>query len=244
MHPTAHDSAHKTPHGPGGAASPNGSAAMPAQTFLRPIGTPLPLGLLGLAGGTTVLAGLQLGWFPLRESVVAGLILLAFAVPLQLLASVYGFLTRDSVVGSAMGVLAGTWFATGLTLLSSLPGSTSGAIGLLLVTAAVCLLVPLLSAAGNKPVASVVLLIAAARFAATGVYELSAVPGWKTVAGILGVVLGGAAVCAALAFESESGPGRKLLPTLRTGPGRWQMTEPADYEVADVHHEPGVRKAL
>ncbi|UNS95871.1 hypothetical protein MMF93_04700 [Streptomyces tubbatahanensis] len=226
-----------------GSGSGAGSASeIELRAFLRPIGTPLPLGFLGLAGATTALAGLQLGWFPVLEWPHVGLVVVAFAVPLQLLASVYGFLARDAVAGTGMGVLAGTWLAIGLVMLNSLPGSTSGALGVLLIAAAVCLLVPLLSARASKLAASAVLGMAAIRFAVTGVYLLTAEAAWKTAAGVCGVVLAAIAVCAALAFESESGPGRTLLPTLRTGAGRRQMTAPP--ERANIGHEPGVRPTL
>jgi uncharacterized protein len=33
-----------------------------ARIVLRPIGNPLPLGFLVLAGGTLMVSGLQLGW--------------------------------------------------------------------------------------------------------------------------------------------------------------------------------------
>ncbi len=44
----------------------------------------------------------------------AALAALLFAVPLQLVASVFGFLSRDPVAGTGMGVLSGTWAVTGV----------------------------------------------------------------------------------------------------------------------------------
>ncbi len=58
-----------------------------ARVVLRPIGNPLPLGFLALAGGTVVVSGLQLAWVEPSEGDVIALIVLAFAFPLQLLAS-------------------------------------------------------------------------------------------------------------------------------------------------------------
>jgi uncharacterized protein len=67
--------------------------------------------------------------------------------PLQLVASVFGFLARDVVAGTGMGILAGTWLAVGLILLTGEPGSTSDALGLFLLIAAVAMLVPASAAA-------------------------------------------------------------------------------------------------
>jgi uncharacterized protein len=208
------------------------------QVFLRPLGTPLPLGFLGLTGGTVTLAGLELGWIAPPEGSHVGWILLAFAVPLQFLTSVLAFLARDAVIGTGMGVLAGTWLASSLTLLTSLPGATSDALALLLFVSAASLLVPVVSAGASKLAASAVLAMACVRFAVTGVYELTAVPAWKTAAGWCGIALAVFAVCAALAFESEAARGRPLLPTLREDPQRNPMMS------AGVEREPGVHKRL
>ena len=43
--------------------------------MLRPIGHPLPLGFLGLAAATTVVSGLQLGWYPPTEGHNVALVL-------------------------------------------------------------------------------------------------------------------------------------------------------------------------
>lgn len=208
------------------------------QVFLRPLGTPLPLGFLGLTGGTVSVAGLELGWVAPVEGGHVGLILLAFSVPLQFLTSVLAFLARDPVIGTGMGVLAGTWLATGLTLLTSPPGATSDALALLLFVSAASLLVPIVSAGAGKLTASAVLSVACVRFAVTGVYELTDLSGWKTAAGWCGVALAAVAVCAALAFESEATRGRPLLPTLREDPQRDPMMS------TGIESEPGVHKRL
>lgn len=220
--------------------APSGRRASSAggQVFLRPLGTPLPLGFLGLTGGTFSVAGLELGWVAPVEGGHVGWVLLAFSVPLQFLTSVLAFLARDPVIGTGMGVLAGTWLATGFTLLTSLPGATSDALALLLLASAASLLVPIVSAGAGKLTASAVLSVACVRFAVTGVYELTGLSGWKTAAGWCGVVLAVVAVCAALAFESEAARGRPLLPTFREDPQRNPMMS------AGVESEPGVHKRL
>jgi succinate-acetate transporter protein len=88
-------------------AAPAGPPA--TRVVLRPLATPLPLGFLALALATTVFSAVQLGWIPADQGRIAGLTALAATVPLQLLASVFGFLCRDPVAATGMGVLAGTW---------------------------------------------------------------------------------------------------------------------------------------
>ena len=78
-----------------------------ARIVLRPIGNPLPLGFLALAGGTLMVSGLQLGWLEPALGQDVALILIGFVFPLQLLAAVFGFLGRDVVAGTGMGILGG-----------------------------------------------------------------------------------------------------------------------------------------
>ena len=86
------------------------------RIVVKPIGSPVGLGLFGLAAGTLVLSGLQLGWVDAAEGLNVGLILLAFPFVAQLLASIWSTLARDGVATAAMGVLSLTWLSTGLVL--------------------------------------------------------------------------------------------------------------------------------
>ncbi len=103
------------------------AGAQRAAIFLRPIGSPLPLGLVGLAVSSAVLSCLHLGWIPVSEQHQAALVLMAFAFPLQALATVLLFLARDAPTGAGMGVLSFSWLTLGVLLLTSRPGSTSAA---------------------------------------------------------------------------------------------------------------------
>lgn len=204
----------------------------PERIFLRPLGNPLPLGFLALAGATLLVSGVQLDWLDPDQGKDVALVLIAFVFPLQLTTCVFGFLGRDVVAGTGMGILAGTWLSVGLITLTSAPGSTSDALGLFLLIAAVAMLVPATAAESGKLVAMAVLSTTAVRFACTGIYELTASDTWKDIAGIVGLVLLVVAVYAALAIALEEARRRTLLPTGRRGAGR------------DVVDEPGVRPQL
>ncbi|MEU6865438.1 hypothetical protein ABZ924_19580 [Streptomyces sp. NPDC046876] len=200
-------------------------------TVLRPVGTPVPLGFLALAGAAFVTAGLQLGWTPPAERAAAGTVMIAFAFPLQLLASVLGFRARDTAFGTAMAVLAGSWLVQGVVLSAGpLPG-TRHALGLFLLVTAASLLVPIAAADTGKIAATVVIACASLRLGATGLHELTRAPEWETASGVIGLVLTAAALYAAAAFALEDTRHRPVLPVGRPGSRSTavrQRTEPGE----------------
>lgn len=214
------------------------------RVTLRPLGSPLPLGVVALLAASLLLSALELRWIPVGQSHVIALAVLVFVVPLQALGCVFGLLTRDSVAASGLGVLAGTWAATATTLLMSHPGGTSSGLGVLLVTAAGIMLVPAAVAATGVVVAAVVFLAAGVRFAVSGVYELTGAPVWQHAAGIAGLVIAGIAAYAAVALELEAAVGRAVLPVLRHHQGRRAMSGRLSDQVVGVARAPGVRGQL
>ncbi len=175
--------------------------------MLRPIGTPLPLGFLALTVATFSFSAVQLSWIPVTQGRTAALAALLFSMPLQLIASVFGFCARDPVAGIGNGVLAGTWAVLSVHTLTTPPGTSSSGLGIVLFAAAAALLVPAVAGVA-KVVASGVLMLASVRFAVTGVAELTASAGWKGAAGIVGLALAALALYAALGFELEDVRGR------------------------------------
>jgi len=216
----------------------------PVRIVLRPIANPLPLGFLALCGGTFVVAGLNLGWVEAVDGGQVALVLLAFVAPLQLLASVLGFLGRDIVAGTGMGVLTGTWLSVSLVLLTGRPGATSTALGLLLLVSALVMAVACAAAVSVKAVPALVIAATSLRFLTTGVYELTGSDGWKTGAGLVGLVLAALAAYAATALVLEDARHRTVLPLGRRGAGEAALVGGAADEVRSVWHEAGVRNQL
>lgn len=214
------------------------------RIVLRPLANPLPLGFLALAAGTLLLSGLQLSWLAADEGQSVALALLAFVFPLQLLASIFGYLARDVVAGTGMGVLSGTWLTISLVTLTSPPGSTSDALGLFLLLAFAAMLIPASAATFGKLVPAAVLAGAALRFGATGIYELTASSTWEDVAGLIGLALCALALYAALAMALEDARRHTVLPLLRRGPGRASMEGPLGDQTIGLEHEAGVRDQL
>jgi succinate-acetate transporter protein len=215
-----------------------------ARIMLRPIGNPLPLGFLALAAATLLVSGLQLGWLASDQGRDVALILIAFVFPLQLVTSVFGYLGRDVVAGTGMGVLAGSWLSVGLVTLTSPAGSTSDALGLFLLLASAAMVVPAAAAASGKVAAFVVLATTALRFALTGLYQLTASDGWETAAGVVGLVLCALALYAALAMALEDAHRATVLPLGRRAAGRAALAGGLDDQLERIEHEAGVREQL
>jgi uncharacterized protein len=211
---------------------------------LRPIAGPLALGFFGLAGATLVMSGLQLGWVDAAEGRQVALCILAFTVPLQLTASIFGFLARDGVAATGMGLLSGIWAAVGLVTLVGEPGSTSDALGLFLLVAGIAMWAPASSATASKLVPALVLFTAGLRFVLTGVYQLTAAEEWEDVAGAVGLFLGAFALYAAYAAEYEDVLKHSLLTLGRRGKGELAVKGTYSQQIAEVAHEPGVRQQL
>lgn len=211
---------------------------------LRPIATPMALGFLALAAASLVLSGLQLNWFPVQQSTYVALCLVAFAFPLQLLASIFGFLGRDAVAGTGMGLLACSWLLTGAMKYLAPPGATIPVLGVFLLFVGLALFVPTTGAALGKLVAAAVLFLAGLRFALTGLYQLTGVTWWQYVAGIEGLVVVAVAFYAALALQLEDLQRETVLPTLRRKRGKASMQGNIEEQIQRVDREAGVREQL
>jgi uncharacterized protein len=221
----------------------DGSLGPATRVVLRPVASPLPLGFLGLAAATVLFSAVQLHWIPVTQSSVAALTALAVTAPLQLVASVVGFLARDPVASTGMGVLAATWALTGLVTLQSPPGAVSAGLGVLLLTAAVAVLVPAV-AGRSKLAVAVTMGSTAARFGVTGGYELTGSAGWRTAAGIVGLAVAACAGYAALALELESHDRREVLPLGRSGLARRAAAGEGVFDEDELAREPGIRPRL
>lgn len=219
-----------------------GADGLAPRVFLRPIGLPLSLGMSGLGIASLVQSGFDLHWIAKDQSVKVGLILLAVPFVLQVIASVLSYLARDGAAGAALGVLATSWLAIGLVHVASPAGHRSGALGLMMLASGGMLALAAVSVGTAKPLPGAVFLIEAIRFALAGIFELGAVSGWGNAAGILGLVVVGAAAYCALAFELEGQQRRPVLPTFRRGRGRVALLGTSEAAVDDVLHDPGVRQ--
>ena len=210
----------------------------PVRIFLRPLGSPLTLGMSGLAIASLVQSGVELHWTPRDETVQAGLILIAVPFVLQLLACILSYMARDGATGAAVGVLATSWLAIGLIHIAAKPGATSGTLGLLLIASGGVLLASASAIASAKPLPGMIFAAAALRFAMAGVYQLGTVTFWEHAAGLLGLLV----TYAALAFELEGQRERAVLPTFRRGRAAAAIRDGEGSDRRRLVTEPGVRE--
>jgi len=211
---------------------------------VRPIASPSTVGLFGLAAATFTVSGLQLDWVPKTEGKNVALVLIAFAFISQLLASVLATFARDVVVSSAMCVLALTWLVTGLVMYTSPPGSTSDALALFLVFSAIAMFLIGVAAGLSKVVPAAVFITASLRFAVTAGYQFSGSTAWKTISGVVGLVLFALAIYAGFALLIEGATKKTVLPIGRRGPGALAVHGSLLEQVKDAANEPGVRTQL
>jgi succinate-acetate transporter protein len=227
---------------PGSAEAMSASASAPTarrtEVVLRPIGNPLPLGLAGLVIASLILSGLDLGWVPIAQSKVIGIVLLTGAVPLQLLACAFALPARDGAAATSMGLLCVSWISMGVVRLLSVPGSTSDPLGLVLLATGTLLAGAALAQAAGKPLAGLALGLAAARLILSALYELTHAGGWQTVSGIVGLAVVATTAYLVIALQMEDAQDRPVLPTFRRG--RAELSGHADGAV----REAGVRPQL
>lgn len=213
------------------------------RIMLRPMGSPLPMGFLGLAIATTGFSGLQLGLVPEEETRIVALAALLVTVPLMGLASIFGVLARDPVASTSMGVLGGIWALLAAVKLTTEPGTQTTALGLLLIVAGMAVLVPIAGAL-QKVMVAVVMVGSGLRFSLTGLSELTASPVAETVAGAAGLVLALLALYTALALELEDAKGYAVLPLFRRGDASLATRHDIGAQVKGLARETGVRTEL
>jgi len=218
--------------------------AAKTRIVLRPLATPLPLGFLALFFATVSAAGVELGWVPVGQERFVAVGILLLSVPVQLISCVYGFLVRDLVAGTGMGVVAGTWALFGAAVLLMAPGHRSAGLAWALVLSGVALCVPAFAAMESKLLAGGVMLTTVLRWWLTAAYEWGAPHEVKLVAGAVGVALGALALYASLAFELEDQTRETVLPTFRRSSGLEAMTGDLGTQVSRAQNEAGIRKQL
>ncbi|WP_017574713.1 GPR1/FUN34/YaaH family transporter [Nocardiopsis kunsanensis] len=213
------------------------------RIMLRPMGSPLPMGFLGLAVATTGFSALQLGLVPEDETRIVALAALLVTVPLMALASVFGVLARDPVASTSMGVLGGIWALLAVVKMTTEPGTQSTALGLLLIVAGMAVLVPIVGAL-QKVMVAIVMIGSGLRFSLTGLSEMTSSPVAETAAGAAGLVLAFLALYTALALELEDSKGYAVLPLFRHGDASLATRHDIGDQTKGLARETGVRAEL
>lgn len=215
-----------------------------ARVVVRPYGSVLPLGFLAFGVGAFVTASFSLGWIDTTQAMQMFVLLLVFVVPLQAVAGVFAFLSRDTAGGTTLMFFSGVWAsfaAIGLTLKS---GETSEAEGFFLIAVSVVIVVFALASIVGNPSFTVFLLVGCARFAFNGLYQLTGSKTMEHVAGYAGLALVLVAGYAGLAFLLEDSAHRPVLPFIRRGAARDALDADLIDQLRRLEREPGVRSRL
>ncbi|MBV9446493.1 MAG: hypothetical protein JO345_11455 [Streptosporangiaceae bacterium] len=214
------------------------------RIMLRPVASSLPLGFFAFGAGTMLLTALELHWAPLTDSRQLMVIVLAFVVPLELLAGLFAFLARDHGAATGLCIFAAVWAATALTEIGGPPGSLSLPLAIFLLTLVPMMLAMSVASIPGKPAFGVLMLFAASRFALTGVYQATGVKATETAAGWLGVPIGVFALYGGLALLLEESFRRTVLPLGRRGVARTSLEGEFGHQILGTEQEPGIRRQL
>jgi succinate-acetate transporter protein len=243
-----------TADGPPGAPGPatasfSAGARLPApeaitRIMLRPLASSLPLGFFAFGTGSILLTALELHWVPAAQAPEVMVLVLAFVVPLELLAGVFAFLARDSGAATALALLGTAWAGVSVTTLTGPPGGRSQALSVFLLTLAPIMLLLSVAALKAKPLFGVLLAIGAVRFALTGVYQAGGAAAWQSVAGWIGVPLAAFALYGGLALLLEDSASQTVLPLGRRGRARTSLEGDFGHQIEHAEREPGVRRQL
>ncbi len=212
------------------------------RIVLRPLGSALPLGFFGFGAGALITAIWDMHWVPTSEFKPAAIVLLAFVMPLELIASIFSFLSRDAAGGTSMGIFAATWavFGTFWLTVGPLQSPILGVFAIMLTASILCLAITAWKA---KPLLAMLLVIAAARDSFLAAFHLGATSALKGVAWG-GLILTPLSLYCGLAFLMEDVGQHTVLPLLRRGAARESLEGPLSQQLQHVEHEAGVRNQL
>src|SRR5881392_1838366 len=78
-------------------------------------------------------AALDAPWVKATDAHSLGLLLAGFVAPLEIVATVFAFLARDTVAGATLGLFDRSWFVAGLTTMQAKPGQLDASVGYFLI---------------------------------------------------------------------------------------------------------------
>jgi hypothetical protein len=214
------------------------------RIVVRPYGSPIPLGFFAFGIGMFLYAALGIGWVKPVDQHSIGVLLAVFVFPLQLVATVFAFLSRDGAAGTALGLFSTSWLAAGILLVTGSPGVLDAGYGYYLLAFAVVVLLLGGASVVPRPLLSIFLLVSCARTVCGAIYELGGGHGWDTAGGWIALVVFGIALYGGLAFLLEDTLGKTVLPLARRGAARTAIEAGLDEQLHAIEDEAGVRRAL
>jgi succinate-acetate transporter protein len=184
-----------------------------------------------------------IGWIPVAEQKDVGMLLMSFVFPLELVATVFAFLARDTLGATTLGLFTTSWLALGWGDYSASPGAKTVTLGVYLFGFGTVALLLALMSTRAKPFFTLLLSVAAARMVLTGYWEIGGSHGWDKAAGGLAIGLSALALYGGVALGLEDAKQRELLPLFRRGAAD-EAFEGFESQLARLEAEPGVRQQL
>lgn len=213
------------------------------RIFLRPVASGMPLGFFSFAIGMLMLGMSAIGVTPLAEMHQIGLILALFVFSLELIATIFAFLARDTMSAATLGLFTTSWLTLGVFDIISKPGETSIAVGMYLFGFSFAVLLLALMAAPAKPFFTILLLIALGRMVLSGIFEVGGPHGFYIVSGYFALVLVAFAFYGGTAFALEDAKQKPVLPLFRRGAAD-EAFSGYQNQLSRLEAEPGVRQQL
>jgi succinate-acetate transporter protein len=211
---------------------------------LRPLANPLPLGLFSFGIGMLLLGAQSTGWIPLKETRQVGLVLASFVFPLEGLAAIFAFLSRDTLAGTVLGLFTTSWLTLGLALIIGPPGAASLTLGFYLLAFAAAIIALAAIALMGKPLIALLLSLSAARAILDGLYQVSNHTGLEHASGYVALAIAGVAWYAGTAFALEDLRQSSLLPVFRRGAGKTAIESDDAEQLQRATGEAGIRQQL
>ena len=214
------------------------------RIVLRPFASALPLGFFGFGMGVAIVTAYGYGIVPPSDHVAAGLMMLAFAAPLEIAAAVFALLSRDAAAASAMGIFAASWVVNGATYVSTAQIAPDPASGVFTAMISLYLIGLCAISFRGKPMLGVFLVLATVRAIADAVMEFGGPPLAGEIMNGCGVLLVLASLYGGFAFLIEDVQHRELLPVFRRGQAKAAMQGGLAAQLRDIDREAGVRTQL
>ncbi|MGW4529143.1 GPR1/FUN34/YaaH family transporter [Amycolatopsis sp. NPDC004378] len=211
---------------------------------VRPYGNPLPLGFFCFGVGMVVLGGIGLGLLTGDQVRTAGILLAGFVFPLEFLAAVLAYLSRDTGAATALALFAASWLGLGAVHIVSPAEQTNTATGLFLAAFTIMLIPLIVVGFLGKALLGAVLTVSATRAGLAAAYQLGAPHELQTANGVVAFALFALAFYAGTAFVVEDLGQRTVLPILRRGTAKRAIEEDLHTQHSRLPHEPGVRNQL
>jgi hypothetical protein len=194
--------------------------------------------------GSVLQSAQQFGLIPQSEVQNLALLFGVFVFPLELLAALLAYPSRETVGATILSIIAFSWLGSAVVMYTIAPDTTSPSLGVLYLAISLILLLLGVVGALGKPLLASVMFLAFFRYGLNGLYELLALNWTQTASGVIGCAIFAVSLYGGLALSLEDVQHRTVLPFGRRGEARQAFEGDLSEQVGSIEREAGVRKQL